>query len=55
VAKLLKRKRWLPVSVSPTCANKSGKEKKKQAKEAEQKQTLLEQSAEKIAEMETVN
>ena len=38
---------------SPTCANKSGKEKKKQAKEAEQKQTLLEQSAEKIAEMQT--
>jgi excisionase family DNA binding protein len=38
---------------SATCANKSGKEKKKQAKEAEQKQTLLEQSAEKIAEMQT--
>ena len=38
---------------SSTCANKSGKEKKKQAKEAEQKQTLLEQSAEKIAEMQT--
>lgn len=38
---------------STACANKSGKEKKKQAKEAEQKQTLLEESAEKIAQMRT--
>ncbi|MDR2040734.1 MAG: hypothetical protein LBP98_00240 [Tannerella sp.] len=30
---------------SPYCANKSGKEKKKQAQETERKQTLLEQSA----------
>ncbi len=36
-----------------TCANKSGKEKKRQQKEAEQKQTILEQSAEKIAQMQT--
>lgn len=38
---------------SPACGNKSGKEKKKQAQEAERKQTLLEQSAAKIAEMQT--
>lgn len=37
----------------PTCANKSGKEKKRQQKEAEKKQTILEQSAEKIAQMQT--
>ncbi len=36
-----------------TCANKSGKEKKRQAKEAEQKQKLLEESASRIAEMQT--
>lgn len=35
------------------CANKSGKEKKRQAKEAEQKQKLLEESASRIAEMQT--
>ena len=35
------------------CANKSGKERKKQAKEAERKQTLLKESAEKIAQMQT--
>ncbi len=38
---------------SPTCGNKSGKERKRQAKQAERKQTLLEQSAAKIAEMQT--
>jgi len=38
---------------SAYCGNKSGKEKKKQAQEAERKQTLLEQSANKIAEMQT--
>jgi hypothetical protein len=38
---------------STTCANKSGKDKKRQAKEAEHKQTILEQSANKIAEMQT--
>jgi excisionase family DNA binding protein len=38
---------------SPNCANKSGREKKREAKEAEHKQTLLEQSANKIAEMQT--
>ena len=36
-----------------SCANKSGKEKKRQQKEAEKKQTILEQSAEKIAKMQT--
>ncbi len=36
-----------------TCANKSGKEKKKQAKEAEHKQVLLEESAKRIAELQT--
>lgn len=36
-----------------TCANKSSKEKKRQQKEAEKKQTILEQSAEKIAQMQT--
>jgi hypothetical protein len=35
------------------CANKSGKEKKRQQKEAEKKQTILEQSTEKIAQMQT--
>ena len=35
------------------CANKSGKEKKRQAKEAEQKLKLLEESAEKIAQIQT--
>lgn len=35
------------------CANKSGREKKKQAKEAERKQTLLEESAKQIAEIQT--
>ncbi|BAX79284.1 helix-turn-helix domain-containing protein [Labilibaculum antarcticum] len=38
---------------SPYCANKSGKEKKKQAKKAEQKQTLLEKSIDKIADIQT--
>ena len=38
---------------SAYCGNKSGKEKKKQAQEVERKQTLLEQSANKIAEMQT--
>ncbi len=32
---------------SAYCANKSGKEKKREVKEAEHKQTILEQSAEK--------
>lgn len=36
-----------------SCANKSGKEKKRRQKEAEKKQTILEQSAEKIAQMQT--
>ena len=36
-----------------TCANKHGKEKKKHAKIAEQKQILLDQSVDKIAEMQT--
>lgn len=36
-----------------TCANKSGKEKKRQQKDAKQKQTILEQSADKIAQMQT--
>ena len=35
------------------CANKSGKERKKQAKEADQKQTLLEKSIHKIADIQT--
>ena len=38
---------------SSTCANRSGREKKRQTKEAEHKQTLLEQSAKQIAEMQT--
>ena len=36
-----------------TCADKAGRERKKQAKEAEQKQKLLEESAKQIAEMQT--
>jgi excisionase family DNA binding protein len=36
-----------------TCANKSGKEKKRQQKEAERKQTLLAESAERIAQIQT--
>lgn len=38
---------------SPSCANKSGKERKRQAKEAEQKQVILEQSANQIAKIQT--
>jgi excisionase family DNA binding protein len=38
---------------SPYCANKSGKKKKQQAKEAEQKKTLLEKSIDKIADIQT--
>lgn len=38
---------------SSYCGNKSGKEKTREAKEAEQKQTILEQSADKIAQMQT--
>jgi len=38
---------------TPNCANRSGKEKKKQAQEAERRQTILEQSVNKIAEMQT--
>jgi excisionase family DNA binding protein len=38
---------------SPNCANKSGKAKKRQAEEAERKQTILEQSANQIAQMQT--
>lgn len=38
---------------SSTCINKFGKEKKKQAKEAEYKQILLEASAKQIAEIQT--
>lgn len=38
---------------SPYCVNKSGREKKKQAKEAEKKQALLEKSIDKIAEIQT--
>lgn len=38
---------------SSYCGNKSGKERKQQTQEAERKQTLLEQSAGKIAKMQT--
>jgi excisionase family DNA binding protein len=38
---------------SPACANKSGKDKKRQAKDAEYKQTILERDANKIAEIQT--
>ena len=38
---------------SPACANKSGKEKKRQGKDAERKQTILEQSANQIAQIQT--
>lgn len=38
---------------SSYCANKAGKERKQQTKEAERKQTVLEQSASKIAIMQT--
>ncbi len=38
---------------SNTCVNKSGREKMREAKEAEHKQTILEQSADKIAQMQT--
>ncbi len=38
---------------SPYCANKSGREKKKKTKEAEQKQILLEKSIDKIADIQT--
>lgn len=38
---------------SSTCANKSGKERKRQAKETEHKQEILKQSANQIAEIQT--
>jgi len=38
---------------SPYCVNKSGREKKKQDKEAEKKQALLEKSINRIAEIQT--
>lgn len=38
---------------SPNCTNQSGKERRRKAQEEERKQTLLEQSAQKIAEMQT--
>lgn len=38
---------------SSSCANKSGKAKKRQAKEDEQRQTILEQSANQIAQIQT--
>jgi len=38
---------------SPYCVNKSGREKKRQAKEAEKKQALLEKSINRIAEIQT--
>lgn len=38
---------------SSTCANKSGRARKQQAKEFEQKQTILEQSANQIAQIQT--
>ena len=38
---------------SSACANKSGKERKRQEKEAEQKQALLEASTERIAQIQT--
>ena len=38
---------------SQSCANKSGKEKKRQEKDAERKQTILEQSANQIAKIQT--
>ena len=38
---------------SSSCTNKSGKEKKRQAKDAEWKQVILEQSANQIAEIQT--
>jgi DNA binding domain, excisionase family len=38
---------------SSSCTNKSGKEKKRQAKEAERKQVILEKSANQIAEIQT--
>ncbi len=38
---------------SSSCANKSGKERKREAKDAERKQTILEQSVGKIAQMQT--
>lgn len=38
---------------SPACANKSGKEKKREAKEAKHKQSILEQSVNQIAEIQT--
>ena len=38
---------------SPYCVNKSGREKKRRAKEAEQKQVLLKESIDKIVEIQT--
>lgn len=38
---------------SSTCGNKSGKEKKREAKEVVHKQSILEQSADRIAQMQT--
>ncbi|WP_319482107.1 helix-turn-helix domain-containing protein [uncultured Draconibacterium sp.] len=38
---------------SPYCVNKSGREKKRRAKEAEQKQVFLEDSIDKIVEIQT--
>ena len=38
---------------SPTCANKSGKEKKRQERDSERKQTILEQSTNQIAKIQT--
>lgn len=38
---------------SRACANKSGKERKRQARDAERKQTILEESAKQIAEIQT--
>ncbi|MCW0482368.1 helix-turn-helix domain-containing protein [Gaoshiqia sediminis] len=38
---------------SPYCVDKSGKERRRQEKESERRQTLLEQAADKIAEIQT--
>lgn len=38
---------------SPVCVNKSGKEKKREAKDAELKQSILEQSTNQIAQIQT--
>jgi excisionase family DNA binding protein len=38
---------------STTCVNKSGKEKKREAKDAERKQSILEQSTNQIAQIQT--